>query len=240
MHFDQDGWARGFRELGDLWSHDGDPKSPHVRVGNGLHASGYWRGEEIFKCRALLGNACSDLVELLALARFDTMAAILAGVVGPEGSGLKLLDGLRDAFRIATCKEPRRAYTVDVGGRQAFETSSVAAGEYVICADEIFSLGGDLESTIAVCEARGAIVVDFIPVLVNVSPRQEFTTPRYCQVGNKQVEDGIRRRRIVSLVHVPITEWKQEDCPLCAKGSPAVYPIELVRTQTKEEPALVH
>lgn len=210
--FNEEQWLAGFKELGALWKHDGNPKRPHALLTSGKHSDGFVNCELVLESPQLLRQAAVILANRLNT-RGMRAHGIIDRVVGPAMGAITFAHEL--AFEISQLQHRKnclRGYTEksEQGGKSVmvFGRTKVKKGEYILCCEDVFTTGGSVAQTIKAVVDAGAIALPWIPVLVN---RSDAT-----MLGDKV---------IIALVTVPMQTWaSQEDCLLCQAGSEAIRP----------------
>ena len=89
----------------------------------------------------------------------------------------------------------------------AFKRRPVKEGEYVLIVEDVITSGGSVSVMTDAISRAGAHSSPFVLSLLNRSPFSE-----------------IAEKRIISLVDYHLPTWEPDDCPLCKKGSEAIWP----------------
>lgn len=209
MHRNTDSWIRQYQQKGALWLHDENPRRPHALLTSGKHSDGFFNSELVMEDSFLLGEACSDLLELLrenGLALND-----VDRVVGPAMGAITLAHDISRHIGRERSRLCLRAYTeketyID-RKIMVFKKTSIHLGEDILLTEDVLTTGGSVDLTANAVNEAGGNVLPFVAVLVNRS-------------GLKEV-DG---KKIVALIDRTMSTWSANECPLCKEGSEAIRP----------------
>ena len=202
-------WFKVYQDRNAVWTHDGNPKRPHLLFTDGLHAKSYVQGKIITRDFKLCDGAAYELLKLLQSHKTDVDT--IRYVVGPDGSLAE-----RIAFNLGTeRRHPCDWATPKKEGdgknkKFIFPNPDIFVGETVLLCDDTWTSGSSLKLIRKVLQDAGAKVLTIEAVIWNRSGLQKT--------------DG---RTIISLINVPLQAWTAEECKekyLCSVGSEAIRP----------------
>lgn len=190
-------WSGAFAEAGGLWRHDGEASRPHALLTSGLHSDGYVNATKLIEQPGLLERVVRDWADLI---RRQPAAP-------PDWVAGAALGAVTLAYEFARQLGCRAAFTEPHEGALLLKRFTWPANARVLVVEDVVTTGGSTRSTIAACEAAGAVVAPEVFALVDRS-------------------DGsvLAPRRIVPATRVAVQTWKPEECPLCRQGSEALRP----------------
>jgi len=203
-------WKDIFLATGALWTHDGDPTSPHAIVRSGLHTSRYLITDRVAERPRLIDMAAHDIVEKLIDASIDI--ASIDRIVSPAMSAITI--GHSVALRISHKTGRECFFSVvtirgdDLESAAVFEQTTVPRkGELCLIVEDVIITGHTNWLVSRAIQSLGARVLPCDASIVNRS-------------GASQIEG----HDIASAFTLDITgsQWKPNDCPLCAAGSEAI------------------
>ncbi len=184
-------WVDLLEKRKALWLHYED-RGPHVILEDGKHANGVFDPQVITNDPILLGEAADDLMKMLLLEGFDPRK--VDRVICSENGNSALADEI--AKLISIHKYASHAKSLEL------ERGKVQVGETVLLVEDVFSTILKVEIAAGYVKSSGATLLPFLPVQFNSS---------FLKDANG--------RKIISLVHRPITIWPVESCLLCKAGS---------------------
>ena len=210
MHRNMLGWELAYAVRYAFWFHDENLGKPHVVLPSGQHSNGYFNTRLIIPHDVVLGDAASDLLELLS-STGEAEGTLIDMVVGPQTGATRLAELI--SFRVPT-------YTGDPCGWSSpakVETNGIKSmvftpadvkrlnGNRVLLCEDVITTGKSVDLAARAVIAAGGTVLPFVLALVNRSGLTE-----------------INGRRVVSLISRLMPLWDPEDCPLCKAGSKAI------------------
>ncbi len=215
MPLPEEDWVKIYEDRGALWLHGGNPKMPHALLSGGDHSNGFFNSGIIAEDPFLLASAADQLREQLFMEGVDL--DLVNRVVGPAMGAITWAHSMAEritAYRQGPNAKPCLfAYTVkkEEWGRKwmEFDRTKVLLGESVLLVEDVLTSGASAMKAAAAVEKVGGIVLPYFIVLVNRSFEKEV--------------DG---KKIISLIHKPMTNWKSDECLLCKEGSEAIRPKE--------------
>lgn len=205
-----------FVRLKALWAHNGDPCAPHALLTAGGHSDGFhnWSATRD-------GDKAVARAAVKALTWQDS--SLVTGVndpdvvMGPQTGATYIAQ--RMAMELCrTWSSPRKDPLPDGTKRFVFDPTDEMHGRHpgipdplrvLVCEDTI-TTSASVAASIKACEEAGGEALPYVFCIVN---RSTLT-----HVG---------RRRIISLLHIPMQTWDVkhgEECPLCKAGSEALPP----------------
>lgn len=166
----------------------------HFLLTSGRHSAQYIEKFRIYEHPRLTERLCGAIVE-----RLDQPVDV---VVGPTMGGLFL------AYEVARQLDVRALYAErreDGPGRTFRRGQVLGRGERVLVVDDIVSTGGSVRETIDLVLEHGARVVA-AAVLMDRGGDSDLGVP------------------VIALWRTTVPSYEPAQCPLCARGSPAVKP----------------
>ncbi|MEX1027648.1 MAG: phosphoribosyltransferase family protein [Candidatus Paceibacterota bacterium] len=207
-------WQSIWTERGGFWrfTNEEDPADqPHAVLTSGKHSDGYANSRVISADPALCDQVAEDLQVLLKeRCKLNKPAMIFA----PESSAppfARALAGIRGIPAGSIGKEGE--INLPAGCRQ-----SDLRGMQVIVLEDVITTGGSVRRAVELLKKVGAVVLPYIPVLLNrSSDGTDFLK------GDTGEPLGMR---ILPLVKSPMNIWPPtlDECPLCAQGSMPLRP----------------
>ncbi len=215
MYRDEADWVTEFQTRKAFWTHDGDPKRPHILLNPDYHADGFFDAKLIAEDPGLLNEAASDLVELVQI-ESSNLINVVDRVVGPALRAGALAHAIalhisqaRQHNKSATakrclvsCTERKNRNDTSESGFTVFKGVGVRPNELVLVTDDVIVDERKIGLITSAVTTEYGHVAEFMTTLVNRSG---------CTVINSS--------RIVALVNRPIPVWKASECPLCRQGS---------------------
>ncbi len=167
----------------------------HFELSSGLHSNRY------FQCALVLSEP--KRAQALAQAFAGQVPVEVDAVVGPA------MGAVVWAQEVGRALDRRALFTERKDGVMCLRRGfTFEPGERVLLVEDVLTTGGSAREVIEVLEREGAKVVA-CGALLNRSGKNPF-------------EDlGLP---LVELVRTEVQVWEPSDCPLCAKGDPAVKP----------------
>ena len=166
----------------------------HFKLSSGLHS------EKYLQCALVLQDP--DISEKMAKA----LAAKFAGaeinlVVGPALGAVTL------AYEVARSLGVRGLFTERDDGKVVLRRGfTIGQGEKVLIVEDVVTTGLSTKEVIAAVTACGGVVVGVASIIDRSDVKPDY---------------GVR---FESLAKVIVQTYKQEECPLCKKGSAAIKP----------------
>ncbi len=163
----------------------------HFLLTSGLHSPMYVEKFNVLQQPKYTEKLCKALAEYFADKNIET-------VVGPMTGGILL------AHEVGKALGTRAIFTERVNGKMTFRRGfSLKPGERVAIVEDIVTTGGSVREVIDVVKAEGAIPVG-VGLLVDRS-------------GGKATFEDVPAH---ALLHLDVTTYKPEECPLCHDGVP--------------------
>lgn len=163
----------------------------HFLLTSGLHSPLYVEKFNVLQHPKYTEALCQELAKYFADKNIET-------VVGPMTGGILL------AHEVGKALGTRAIFTERVNGKMAFRRGfSLKKGERVAIVEDIVTTGGSVREVIDVVKAEGAIPVG-VGLLVDRS-------------GGKATFEDVPAH---ALLHLDVTTYKPEECPLCKEGVP--------------------
>lgn len=201
------GW---FKSLGAGWVHDGDPKKPHAILHSGKHSTGF------FLCKRVLAHG--NLREVIAACIISELRkAGLTEVHGVFGSPYSSILLAGDVGRLLGVKTyvPEKDPFDSCGKKMRFKPDDpIPHGAVMLQIEELVTTWDSGDAT------TKAIVLGNLPNCVKFAPQVGVFVHRPPRIGHF-LPDG---RIIVPFIEKAVYAWDPDDCPLCKKDSPAVFP----------------
>jgi orotate phosphoribosyltransferase len=187
-----------------LWLHSGDPSAPHAELTSGKCSDGFVNTMRLLK----YPNISMILAEELAgiYLEYFNYARRPDWVIGASYAAITF------SQNVALCLRAKHAFTEkgSDGKTQLWRRETIPEGEVVLQVEELVSTTATFDRVRTGIVEGNANSVTFDSVsmtLVHRSPAYEF--------------DG---SPILFFRHYDINQWKPEECPLCAAGSPRLRP----------------
>jgi len=198
-----------FELLGAGWVHNGNPAKPHAVLHAGDHSTGF------FLCKKVL--AYGNLREVLAACIIRKLRATnlekVDGVFGSPYSSI-LLAG--DVARLLGVKiyVPEKDPTDPEKKRMIFKPDDIIPeGAVLLQIEELVTTGKS-------CDAARDAIIAGNPYPVKFASYVGVLVHRPKEI-NCSLSDG---RTIISVIERKVNAWKPDDCPLCKRGSLALFP----------------
>src|SRR3989338_605573 len=200
-------WFPRIKEVGAFWTHSGIASHPHIWTTLKNHSNEYFNGYVFGQNPPLLDEACKSLASFLVL-RFPEILDV-DRIIGPAMGAICIADGVArhlSNIRQKPCLSGFVEKEENNGKRRmVFKRMNIYHGETVLIVDNTINMGSSVHLTAeAVKEAGGRV----LPVFGAIMNRSAVSI----------------KTRIVSLAHIPATQWKPNKCPLCAKNSEVIEP----------------
>lgn len=206
------GWIDAYQKRNALWIHSSNPKQPHALLRSGKHSSGFFNSRLVISDEALLLDAASDLLELLANIG-EAEGLDVDVVVGPQTGATKLSELISIVVQEYTGEDCLWASPAksEIDGKKSMVFSSIdlalLRGQSVLLCEDVLTTGGSVDLASDAVTKAGGIVLPFILTLVNRSGLTE-----------------VNGKKIIALIDRSMPMWQPEECPLCKDGSEAIPP----------------
>lgn len=205
-------WTRAFQEREALWFHEGDCR-PHVVLPSGKHSDVYFNPEKVFKDGRLLNLAARELIRSLKAAglNLEEVDVIVCPPrdCRPDPDLAWHLSGLISSMTGRACARMGIEREHGSNSHRLQHSTSFDWGRVLLVEDEIAADSMLELADVAFMDGKPLL---FIAGLLNVS--------------DAKVAYGVAQ---VALVHRLRHAWDEQECPLCASGSKAERPEDLVR-----------
>lgn len=208
-------WIEDCREKRIFWTHDGNPKRPHLLLpGAGEHADGCFDRFRAAEDPVILHMGGRALIELVKSQGFDPYLTTRTLGVGKGGPNLAhtlahILTYTRPIDRkTERCLSASLDESIGSGDRRTSTRSTrIFEGEHVLPVLVVFTPEA-MRPALEAIHRAGAIPVRFVGALANFSGMREMG-----------------RHRVVALIERDIRRWAgTEACELCREGSDAIVP----------------
>lgn len=166
----------------------------HFLLSSGLHSPAYVQCALLLESPARAAEAGESIADGLRTLAPDS---VLAPALGGVIIGHEVARALGVPFRFAERAGERLAL------RRGFE---LAPGERVVIIEDVVTTGKSTLETAALAEAAGAIVVGIGSIIDRSGGRHGFSVP------------------FAALLPLDLPTYREDDCPLCRDGSPAIKP----------------
>ena len=179
-----------------VFRESGALREGHFILASGRHASLYLEKFQVLQHPSETERLCSAI-------------AMRAGALGVETVAGPTTGGIILAHEVARQLGARAIYAErreGASGREFRRGFALAPGERVLVVDDIMTTGGSLQETIDAVRAAGGTVAG-AAVLVDRSG------------GAARLDVPVK-----ALWRLDIPSYSATECPLCAKGVPAVHP----------------
>ena len=179
-----------------VFRESGALREGHFILASGRHASLYLEKFQVLQHPSETERLCSAI-------------AMRAGALGVETVAGPTTGGIILAHEVARQLGARAIYAErreGASGREFRRGFALAPGERVLVVDDIMTTGGSLQETIDAVRAAGGTVAG-AAVLVDRSG------------GAARLDVPVK-----ALWRLDIPSYSATECPLCAKGIPAVHP----------------
>lgn len=207
----QDWWIAAYRTKRALWISDRNPARPHCQLTAGDHSSGFFNSRLVIPDEDLLKLAAIDLVDFYVAG--GGSIDLVNRVVGPQTGATKLAEFIAAEItlrRPVPCDHASPAKQGEGEDKLMVFTDPnerALPGEVVLLCEDETTTGSSVGLTADACLEAGATVLPFVLALVNRS-------------GLAEAGD----RRILALIDHYMPKWQPSDCPLCQRGSKAIFP----------------
>ncbi|OFW29789.1 MAG: orotate phosphoribosyltransferase [Acidobacteria bacterium RIFCSPLOWO2_02_FULL_65_29] len=188
-------------QLLDLFRRSGALLDGHFRLSSGLHSTGY------LQCALVLSRP--EDAEVIGRALGSRVRALGATVVlSPALGGVVIGHEVGRALGVRALFAERQDGALTL--RRGF---TLAPGDRVLVVEDVLTTGGSTRETMQVARASGARVVGVASIVDRGGGVVRFDVP------------------FESLVAVDLPTYQPDECPLCAKGLPAVKPGSRAATE---------
>jgi adenine/guanine phosphoribosyltransferase-like PRPP-binding protein len=198
-----------FSAVNAFWQYEGEPSldKPHAELTSGLCSGGYFDVPRVLRypnIAEILGRQLAwRLQDSVSLGRVDwVVSSAYAAIV----FGHEVAKELRAIF-LNTRKDPSDPK------KQLWQEQTIPAGSRVLQIEELITTTQTLEEVRrVVTESNTGKPVNFLPVAGTLVLRPEKLLPEYAGKG------------IIGFIEREIKNYKPEECPYCAVGSPRYRP----------------
>lgn len=181
-------------ELKGLFERTGALLSGHFQLSSGLHA------EQYFQCALVLAD--TD-----AAGRLGRALAALAADFKPQTVVSPALGGVVIGHETARALKARSLFAERQNGRMTLRRGfAVQPGERILVVEDVVTTGKSTGEVVELLRERQAEVVGAVCLVLRAAAVPELGVP------------------LRALAHWPAVARDPKDCPLCAKGLPAVKP----------------
>ncbi|MEP7353912.1 MAG: orotate phosphoribosyltransferase [Acidobacteriota bacterium] len=171
--------------------------SGHFRLTSGLHSNAFLQSALVLQNP----NIAQQLGQALAVELEKCM---------PNGESVAspALGGLIIGHEVARAMGTRFIFTErDPEGKMTLRRGfTIAPGEKFVVVEDVVTTGGSTREVVELLQKEGAEVLAAGSIIDRSGGKADVGVPR------------------VALVTLQTETWKQEECPLCAQGLPAVKP----------------
>src|SRR5437870_2302088 len=179
-----------------VFRESGALREGHFILASGRHASLYLEKFQVLQHPSETERLCSAI-------------AMRAGALGVETVAGPTTGGIILAHEVARQLGARAIYAErreGASGREFRRGFALAPGERVLVVDDIMTTGGSLQETIDAVRAAGGTVAGAAVLVDRSGGAARLDVP------------------VEALWRVDIPSYSATQCPLCAKGVPAVHP----------------
>lgn len=196
-------WADIYRRCRALWIHDGNSLRPHALLSAGGHSDGFFNSKMVMQDPMLLDRAASDLLDGLVSTGFDIDAP--HRVIGPAMGAITLAHDIARHIGQRRGRPCLCGYAEKTGdGKFEFRRTPITDDELLLLVEDVLTSGRSVEYLLKAVPISSS-TLESVGLLVNRSTLLE-----------------IRGKKLVSLIHHPMSNWPAEECPLCKQGSTAI------------------
>jgi orotate phosphoribosyltransferase len=179
-----------------IFRDSGALREGHFILASGRHSPLYLEKFQVLQHPAETERLCSAIATLAGSLEVETVA-------GPTTGGIILAHEVARQLGVRAVYAERRE---GAAGREFRRGFALRRGERVLVVDDIMTTGGSVQETIEAVRAAGGTVVG-ASVLVDRSG------------GSARLDVPLHALWVLDIPTYPVTE-----CPLCAKGVPAMHP----------------
>ena len=179
-----------------VFRESGALREGHFILASGRHASLYLEKFQVLQYPSETERLCSAI-------------AMWAGALGVETVAGPTTGGIILAHEVARQLGARAIYAErreGASGREFRRGFALAPGERVLVVDDIMTTGGSLQETIDAVRAAGGTVAGAAVLVDRSGGAARLDVP------------------VEALWRLDIPSYSATECPLCAKGVPAVHP----------------
>jgi orotate phosphoribosyltransferase len=166
----------------------------HFQLSSGLHSAQYLQCARALQFPADAAEFGKAIAENFLDAGIETVAS-------PAIGGLVIGYATASALNVRFIWTERENGTMTL--RRGFE---VREGERILVVEDVITTGGSTRECIAALESRGAKVVAAASIIDRSNGATDVGVPR------------------ISLAGLDVPSYKQQECPMCARGDAAVKP----------------
>lgn len=174
----------------------------HFVYTSGKHGAVYVNKDALYPYTHKTSKICSLLAMHFKDDQIDT-------VIAPATGAIVLSQGVAHHLSFVCDRQVFGVYAEKADGTGGFAIGrgydAFIARKRVLVVEDILTTGGSVKKVVEAVKLLGGIVV---------------AVGAICNRGKVRVEDIGNVPRLVSLVQLTLDTWSEEDCPLCAKGTP--------------------
>ena len=179
-----------------VFRESGALREGHFILASGRHASLYLEKFQVLQHPSETERLCSAIAMWAGALGVETVA-------GPTTGGIILAHEVARQIGARAIYAERRE---GASGREFRRGFALASGERVLVVDDIMTTGGSLQETIDAVRAAGGTVAGAAVLVDRSGGAARLDVP------------------VEALWRLDIPSYSATECPLCAKGVPAVHP----------------
>jgi orotate phosphoribosyltransferase len=166
----------------------------HFLLSSGLHSPNYMQCAKILQFPEIASDLGARIHQRLNISGVDL-------ILSPALGGVIIGHEVAHAFHVPFlfCERDPKEFKL----RRGFQ---IQPGQNVVVIEDVITTGGSTKETIAVAQTEGANIVGVGSIVDRSMQPLDFPAP------------------YVSLLKLPLEQYRPDACPLCAEGIPVVKP----------------
>lgn len=181
-------------EILNIFKETGALLEGHFILTSGLHSGTYFQCAKIFQYPWHGERLCKDIADHFKDEDIDV-------VISPAVGGIVV------GQEVARILQVRSIFMERVEGKMTLRRGfEVTEGERILVVEDVTTTGGSVKEVIEAVQSLGCNIVAVAAVVDRSGGKVQFDVP------------------YISLFQMEVTNYSQEDCPMCKQGSVAVKP----------------
>ena len=170
----------------------------HFELRSKLHSDRFFQCANVLRYPRLAARLCDELVA--------RMQKSMPGGVQADAVIAPAMGGLVVGHEIARALDVKSIFAEKQDSKLVMRRFKIGKGERFVVAEDVVTRGGRVQETIAIVEAGGGKVIAVALLVDRSGGKVKFNYPTF------------------SLLEMEPVTYEPAQCPLCAKGTPAVHP----------------
>ncbi len=199
---EQTNWTQVLADAGVLWRMNYEAEGAHAELTSGKHSDGYCNCAKIVEDPELVAKVAAGIIAKLQSVLGDVKPD---WVVGPAYGAITF------AHEVAKQLGTKFGFTeieyTDTGKMQVLKRFDIPENAKVLVIEDVVTTGGSALKTVTTLTDIGVTVLPYVGIILNWSG-----------------QTNIGEYTLVPLIDAKMNVYEPVECPLCAKGAPAVRP----------------